>query len=388
MFTSINGSTSTWVIVAMVLAMAVTFAVTPLVKIFAFKINAIDVPKDNRRMHTMPIPRIGGLAIFFGFFISIIVSGNMTMPLRGILIGGTIIAVLGVIDDLFALHAGIKIVVQLAAATTTVMSGVRIDMLSNFNFFSDNRYFSLGFLSIPVSILWILAITNAVNLIDGLDGLAAGVSAIASLTFMMIAFLTSMTDMAIIAAALAGACIGFLPYNMNPAKIFMGDTGATFLGFTLATISIQGMFKMYAVVSFAVPLLALGFPIFETVFSVVRRLRAGRKPWEGDRNHLHHKLIDVGFSQKQAVAIMCSVSAILGLTAVVLTGYTAVRALSLLVIALLVVFMGVRMIFISDKGKYDEESPHEKEDQISLYDIIESEDGQKDGEEKNDDIEG
>ena len=192
------------------------------------------------------------------------------------------------------------------------MSGVRVSVLTNFNFFSENPYMSLGVLSIPLTIIWIVGMTNAVNFIDGLDGLAVGVSSIGTFSILAIAVLVSERDVALIAAILCGACMGFFPYNLNPAKIFMGDTGATFLGFTLAVLSIQGLFKMYAVISFFVPFLIFGLPIFDTAFAMLRRILAGKSPMEADRGHLHHRLIDMGFSQKQAVAIMYVVSAILG----------------------------------------------------------------------------
>lgn len=164
-----------------------------------------------------------------------------------------------------------------------------------------------------------MAITNAVNLIDGLDGLAVGVATISSLTMLVIAMLVSENVVALMMAALAGGCIGFMPYNLNPAKIFMGDTGSTFLGFVLATVSIQGLFKFYTIISFAVPFLMLGLPLFDTCFAILRRLAKGQSPMAPDRSHVHHRLIDMGFNQKQAVAILYVISAILGLSAVVLT---------------------------------------------------------------------
>ncbi len=175
--------------------------------------------------------------------------------------------------------------------------------------------------------IWIVAITNSVNLIDGLDGLAVGVSAISSVTMLVVAFLVSEGDIAVLMAALAGACLGFLPYNKNPAKIFMGDTGATFLGFVLAVVSIQGLFKFYAILSFAVPFLILGLPIFDTSFAFIRRVASGKNPMSPDRSHVHHRLIDMGFSQKQAVAILYIISAVLGLSAVVLTSSGEIKAM-------------------------------------------------------------
>ena len=176
----------------------------------------------------------------------------------------------------------------------------------------------LGWLAIPVTVLWIVGITNSVNLIDGLDGLAVGVSTIASTTMFVVALLVSEGNVALLLAALMGACLGFMPYNLNPAKIFMGDTGALLLGYVLSTVSVVGMFKTYALVTFVVPILALFLPLFDTVCAFFRRLLRGQSPMHPDRGHLHHRLIDMGLSQKQAVAILYSVSAVLGLCAVVL----------------------------------------------------------------------
>ncbi len=312
---------------ALLVASVVALISTPVVKSLAFRIGAVDVPKDNRRMHNHPIPRMGGLAIFLGFILSILLFLPLTQQLRGMLLGVVIIVVLGIFDDIYALPAKPKFLVQICAALIAVLMGNRIDFLSNINIFSDNPYWELGWLSIPLSVLWIVGITNAVNLIDGLDGLACGVSTISSMTLLVIALVVAEPDVAVLTAALAGACLGFLPYNLNPAKIFMGDTGSTFLGFVLATVSIQGLFKFYTIISFAAPFLMLGLPIFDTCFAILRRLAKGQSPMSPDRGHIHHRLIDMGFSQKQAVATLYVISAILGLSAVVLTTIGVVRAM-------------------------------------------------------------
>ena len=243
------------------------------------------------------------------------------------LLGGVIIVILGIFDDIYALPALPKFFVQIAAALVAVLMGNQIDILSNPNIFSSEPYWVLGIWSIPISVLWIVGITNAVNLIDGLDGLACGVSTISSMTMLVIALTVAEPDTALLMAALAGACIGFLPYNLNPAKIFMGDTGSTFLGFILATVSIDGLFKSYAIISFAVPFLMLGLPIFDTCFAIFRRVSHGQSPMAPDRGHIHHRLIDMGFSQKQAVAVLYIISAILGLSAVVLTTTNVLKAM-------------------------------------------------------------
>lgn len=312
---------------ALLTAALVALISTPVVRSLAFRVGAVDVPKDNRRMHNHPIPRMGGLAIFFGFILSVLIFVPLTSELRGMLLGGVVIVILGILDDIFALPALPKFFVQIGAALIAVLHGNRIEFLSNPNIFSSESYWELGWLAIPITVLWIVGITNAVNLIDGLDGLACGVSTISSMTLLVIALVMEEPDVALLMGALSGACIGFLPYNLNPAKIFMGDTGSTFLGFVLAVVSIQGLFKFYTIISFAVPFLMLGLPIFDTCFAILRRVSHGQSPMAPDRGHIHHRLIDMGFTQKQAVAVLYIISAILGLSAVVLTTIGVVRAM-------------------------------------------------------------
>lgn len=312
---------------ALLAAAIVALISTPVVRTLAFRVGAVDVPKDARRMHDHPIPRMGGLAIFFGFILSVLLFLPLTEQLRGMLLGAVVIVILGIFDDIYALPAKPKFLVQILAALLAVLAGNRIFFLSNINVFSSDPYWYLGWLSIPVSVFWIVGITNAVNLIDGLDGLACGVSTISSMTMLVIALMVSEPDVAVLMAALAGACLGFLPYNLNPARIFMGDTGSTFLGFILAVVSIQGLFKFYTIISFAVPFLMLGLPIFDTTFAILRRLAKGQSPMTPDRGHIHHRLIDMGFSQKQAVAVLYLISAILGLSAVVLTTSGVLKAM-------------------------------------------------------------
>ena len=337
---------------ALLAAAIVSLVCTPVVKSLAFKVGAVDVPKDNRRMHKHPIPRMGGLAIFFGFMLSVLVFLPLTEQLQGMLLGSVIIVILGIFDDIYALPAKPKFLIQIVAALVAVMAGNRIYFLSNPNIFSSEPFWDLGLLSIPISVLWIVAITNAVNLIDGLDGLACGVSTISSMTLLVIALIVAEPDVAILTAALAGACMGFLPYNLNPAKIFMGDTGSTFLGFILATVSIQGLFKFHMIISFAVPFLMLGLPIFDTCFAILRRLAKGQSPMSPDRGHIHHRLIDMGFTQKQAVAVLYVISAILGLSAVVLTTNGTVRAM-LFLVALCVAGGVAAKVFLSHNNTVD-----------------------------------
>lgn len=349
----INDSVTLTSLFAFILALAVSFAVTPAVKMFAIKIKAIDVPKDARRMHKVPIPRAGGLAIFAGFLIGFLLFGQLTAQSRAILIGALLLVALGVVDDVVALKPHVKFLGQIVAALIPALSGVVVTYFSNP--FSNSGYLALGAFSIPVTVIWIVGITNAVNFIDGLDGLACGVSTIATVTMFAIAILYSEVQIAVMMAALAGGCLGFLPYNMNPAKIFMGDTGAMFLGYLLAVTSIQGLFKFYAVISFAVPFIVLGLPIFDTAFAILRRVARGQSPLQADRGHVHHRLIDLGFDQKQSVAILYAFSAVMGLTAVILASTNEAKLIILAVAVLICFFLGMALMTV--------EKRHQKEEQ-------------------------
>lgn len=331
-----------FMIFAFIVSFAFTFATTPLVRRFAFKIGAIDIPKDNRRMHKKPTPRIGGLAIIFGFTVATLCFAQPSRQLYGTLAGAAIIAVMGVIDDCKNLPAKLKFVIQIIAVLVVVFAGdIKIDVFTNPNFLSDNPYWVLPeWLSVTLTVIWIVFITNAVNFIDGLDGLAAGVSAIMSISLVFISIRVGEYSIAILGIALMGSCFGFLPFNFNPAKIFMGDTGSTFLGFMLATLSIQGVFKSYAVISFAVPLLILGLPLFDALFAMIRRILRGQSPMTADRGHLHHRLVDMGFSQKQTVFILYAISGVLGITAVLLAESGVLRALLLVICVLILLLIG------------------------------------------------
>lgn len=353
------------IIAAFAVAAVLSYFFTPPVKNFAHKVGAIDVPKDARRMHKKPIPRLGGLAIYGGFLCSILIFGQLDETMLCVLLGAAIIVALGIFDDVLALGAKLKFVVQIVAAAIPVCIGdLQIGLFTNLNPLSDTPFVHLGILAVPVTIIWIVGITNAVNLIDGLDGLAVGVSSIAAITMLAVALLTGNMPIAITMAALAGACIGFMPYNLNPAKIFMGDTGSTFLGYMLATVSIMGLFKFYAVISFAVPFLILGLPIFDTANAIIRRVAAGRSPMSPDRGHVHHKLIDMGFNQKQAVAILYAISATLGLTAVVLTSSGEVKAIVLLLTVLAAILVGACIIYGAEHwSKHASENKEDKDDE-------------------------
>lgn len=333
-------------IFAFVIAFIFTFATTPLVRRFAYKIGAVDVPRDKRRVHKRPTPRIGGLAIIFGFMVAVIsFNDDWSREIASVLIGVGILGVLGVIDDCRNLDAKLKFVVQILAALIVVLYGdIRISVISNPNVFSEAPFVLLPqWLSITVTVLWIVFITNAVNFIDGLDGLAAGVSAIMSMSLVFIAITYHEYGIALMGLALMGSCFGFLPFNFNPAKIFMGDTGSMFLGYMLSVLSVQGMFKSYAVISFAVPIIMLGLPLFDAMFAMLRRILTGKNPMSADRGHLHHRLYDMGFTQKQTVFILYAISGVLGITSILLAEQRFLRAMLLLICVLIFLLIATMM---------------------------------------------
>lgn len=317
----------------MAFAGLISFTMTPIARVLAYKVGAIDVPKDERRMHKKPIPRMGGVAVFAGFSIASMVFCKVTPTLLALWFGGLIIVTLGAIDDVFRIRAWMKLIVQIGVAFIPISQGVSIKFINLFG-----NYITLGIFELPVTLLWIVGLTNAINLIDGLDGLSTGVSAICSLSLLVCTIMLGDSFVImVLVAILAGSCLGFLPFNTNPAKIFIGDSGALFLGYTLAVLSIEGLFKFHAVLSFVTPLLIFGFPLFDTVFAFFRRIANGKNPFEGDKRHIHHRLIGIGFNQKQTVGILYAVSAILGVSAVMFTAENLLRA-GIIIVAGLTIF--------------------------------------------------
>jgi len=307
-------------LLALLIGAAVAAALTWPVRALAFKIGAVAHP-GGRRIHQQPTAQAGGLAIYAGFWVALLaLTWPLQPPFTGILLGSGLLLVMCLADDIKNLSPWLRLVGQFLVALIAYAGGVAVhgltDPLSAFT--GTYHYLSLGWWSAPLTIIWTMAITNALNWLDGLDGLVAGVAALAGLTIMIGAGSTGIPAVAIAAGALAGGCLGFLPFNFNPAKIFMGDTGAMFLGFMLACIAVIGPFKIATAVAILVPLLVLGVPIFDTVTGIIRRLAAGKSPLAADRGHIHHRLIDRGFSVRQAVLLIYSLTAMLCVVALVL----------------------------------------------------------------------
>lgn len=339
-------------IIPFFVAVVTSLIMTPLVRRLAFKIGAIDVPKDERRVHNKPMPLIGGLAIYIAVILSALIFLPIDKSLISIVIGGTIILVSGIIDDIKGLSPKLKLLFQIGSGVILILGDVKIDFITN-PFSSNNILLDLKWLSIPITLFWVVGITNTLNLIDGLDGLSAGVAMISSFSLMFVAGKFHNTGIIILSAIVGGACLGFLPYNFNPAKIFMGDTGALFLGFILAAISIEGVMKSVATIAIVVPILILGVPIFDTTFAIFRRLLSGQSIMSADKGHLHHRLLNRGYSQRKTVLILYGISAVFGIFAVIIAKANSKQALYLSVLLFIVaIFVAIKLGLFSNKKNH------------------------------------
>lgn len=298
---------------AFVIAFVITFAITPLIKRLAIQIGAVDKP-DARKVHHGMMPRLGGLAIFIGYMASVLYTVQDVKSILGLILGSIVLVGVGIWDDVKQIGPKTKLTGQIIAAVIIVLFGNQVEFITN----PWGHVWYLGYLGIPLTVFWIVGFTNIVNLIDGLDGLAAGISLISCLAIFTLLWQMGQVDLACIALALAGGAGGFLKYNFNPAKIFMGDTGSMLLGYTMATISIMGAVKTAAAISLVVPIVVLGLPILDTTFAIIRRKINGRPVFKPDKGHVHHRLLALGLSQKQAVLLMYAVTAALGYVAILL----------------------------------------------------------------------
>ena len=313
-------------VVAFVVSMLVAAVLTPLIRNLAYRYGALDHALTARKIHGRPIPRLGGIAIVAGFYVSLLgllifKSGMARMLMRehnfalGIFAGGIVIAALGVYDDLRGADARKKFVVQFAVAGLMYSLGFRVEQIAS----PFGGALSLGWASLPFTLLWIVGVINAMNLIDGLDGLAGGVALVATATITIISLHNSQPLMVLFAGALAGSVLGFLFYNFNPASIFMGDTGSMFLGFVLATTSLRTNQKSSTAVALVVPAIVLGLPILDTLLAMGRRAIRGRPLFHADKDHIHHRLLATGLTHRQTVLVMYTATVLLSGTAVGIT---------------------------------------------------------------------
>ena len=340
----------------MAIAFFISLAVTPLSILIAKRTGAIDVPADDRRLHKKPVPRIGGLAIFISFVIGILIlrgliSGGLIMTAAGegttemlgkltaILVSCTIIFVLGLIDDYKNIRAVYKLLGQIGCSTIAFALGIRIPAIALLGWQFANDSPGGLFISYIVTIIWFVAITNMINLIDGLDGLAAGVSGIAALAIAYTASITGYSTTTFAMIVLAGAAFGFLPFNFYPAKVFMGDCGAMFLGFALAAVSIISPAKGATVVAIIAPVLVLGVPAFDAAFAMIRRRIRGQSIMKADGSHLHHQLTRIGMGQRRAALMLYGISGIMGIAAIVLTRDFYLEAIGLFLIAIVFIIV-------------------------------------------------
>ncbi len=350
------------IMIAFISAFCLSVTITPVVRTLAFTFGVTDVPKDNRRMHKKEMPLMGGLALYIAFTVCTLIFCKPSMQTIAMLIGNLVIVITGIIDDKYDMNAFVKLFLQIAASLIAYAGGIRIEQ---FNIMGHVVEF--GMLTPVITVIWITAITNAVNLIDGLDGLSCGICTI-SATTLLLTLLRTDTDINVICmiAILVGSCVGFLPFNFNPARIFMGDTGALFLGYTLAVLSIQGCFKLNGIVSFWVPILIFALPLADTAFAFLRRILTGKSPFHPDRGHLHHRLIDMGFDQKHAVMILYAVSSILGIAAILFSFGWTVKALVMAVCAI-VILIGNQKFSFERKDISESQSQKIDEDSIDQH---------------------
>ena len=300
-------------LLALLVAVALALLLTPVMEKIAPRIGAVDRP-ELRRVHEKATPTGGGVAIFAAFWLAAAVGGvfGRAPEIVGIFVGSVVLAGVCLADDIRKLHWGLRLVSQIIVAIIALQWGVRIEGVTNpLALWTGSPYLALGWWSGPLTVFWVVFMINAINWIDGLDGLAAGVCAIAAITFTIMALASGLGVVAVLGAATAGACLGFLRYNFSPARIFMGDTGAMFLGYMLAYVSITGLFKSTAVVAVLVPFLVMGVPIYDTLITGAKRIAQCKPVYNADRTHLHHRLLDRGLNVTQTVLIYYAITGVL-----------------------------------------------------------------------------
>jgi len=341
------------------LSLLFSFVLTLYVRDFASRRGWVAVPSQDRHLHASPLPRLGGVAIFISFLLSMVAAAVMASYVPGlhsafslktlltILLPASLVFLLGVYDDLYTVGPYVKFAVQALAATMLFMGGLRI--LNIPVLFGEHRL--PWFVGLPFTILWVLAITNAFNLIDGLDGLAAGSALFSTLVMFVVALLSGYSLVTVMTIALAGAILGFLRYNFNPATIFLGDSGSLFIGFLLSALALAGAQKAPTIVAVAIPVVSFGLPILETSLSILRRLISGRPVFTADREHIHHKLLQHGLSHRQVVIVLYAVSAVFALLSLFLLWPTGSSLGLVLAVLGIGIWIGVQRLGYLELGE-------------------------------------
>lgn len=345
-------------ILPLIAAFLLAVGLTPWVRSRAVSWGAVDIP-NQRKVHHRAMPRLGGLVVYLAFVPVALISSGFKAPVLGLACGATLIVLLGMVDDIRGISPRVKLAGQTLAALSVIPFGVKVDFITNP---LNNEMLYLGLLAIPVTVFWLISVTNAVNLIDGLDGLAGGVSLIASLTMAVIAAvqsaffeITGEQEVIILSLILAASILGFLRYNFHPASIFLGDSGSMLLGFSLGVISVMGLTKSATAISVIIPVVVMGIPLLDTFMAIIRRYQDHRPIFQPDREHLHHQLLARGFSHRKAVLSIYGVSLVTGISAVVMSLLTTRHSMLLLVIlatAAIVVSNKIRVTGSGVRGKY------------------------------------
>ena len=298
-----------------VIAFIVSFILTPYMAHVGKKQNMLDIP-SHRKIHEEAIPNLGGIVIFFGFLLSLLFVVQIEGQVKALLIGGVIILLLGVVDDIANLSPKHKFAIQMIPALIVII--YNSDLINSFIVNQLRSFDLLGYLLYPILIFWIVGVTNSINLIDGLDGLACGVSIIALITFLILGLKLNLEALNLISIALAGSMLAFLRFNFYPAKIFLGDSGSTFAGFVLASTGALWVLNSRTAFFIFIPVIILALPIFDTLFAIWRRYRGHRPIFQADKGHLHHRLLARGISHKNVVLILWGISAICSVIALII----------------------------------------------------------------------
>jgi UDP-GlcNAc:undecaprenyl-phosphate/decaprenyl-phosphate GlcNAc-1-phosphate transferase len=333
-------------VIAFFISLLASFFLTYPIKKLAIKIGAVDVP-NHRKIHRVVKPRLGGLSIYIATILGLLYLFPNDSVLLPIAIGSIIVVITGIVDDIYQIRPLIKLSGQLLAAIMLISAGLVIEKIT----LPFIGLVELGIFAIPITILWIVGVTNAINLIDGLDGLASGVSTIALTSILIMAFIDQRLLVVYICVVLIGSNLGFLYHNFYPAKIYMGDTGSNFLGYSIAVISMLGLFKNIALFSFIIPIVILAVPIFDTIYAIIRRIRNKENIMMADKKHIHYQLLEAGFSHRSTVLIIYGFSAVFGVLAILFSETSVTMSYIILFIMFLLIHVLAEIAGVVLNGK-------------------------------------